>query len=132
MRRREFITLLGGAAAWPLTVRAQQPQQPRRIGVLIGTVENDAVGQSYVVALREGLRDLGWSEGTNIRFDIRWSAGEPDQARRAAAELLALAPDLIVAISGFALAAVLPTSGTIPIVFTGVVDPVGAGFVASL
>jgi putative tryptophan/tyrosine transport system substrate-binding protein len=133
MKRREFIALLGGAAAWPLTVSAQQTDRVRRVGVLMGYPENDLEGPAFFAAFREGLEKLGWVEDRNIRFDTRWATPEDAEARqRFAKELVALQPDLI-------LSAVTPTTGalleqtrTIPIVFATVSDPVGSGFVASL
>src|SRR5262249_31935664 len=133
MRRREFITLLGGAtAAWPLAARAQQPERMRRIGVLTGLAANDPEGQARVAAFLQGLEESGWSVGRNVRIDIRWSAGNADDSRKYAAELVALAPDIILASSTPAVAALLQATRTIPIVFTVVADPVGAGFVDSL
>jgi putative ABC transport system substrate-binding protein len=133
IRRREFITLLGGAAAaWPMAARAQQGERMRRIGVLINFASDDAEGQARLTAFREGLRQLGWTEGGNVRIDTRWVAGNPDRYRQYAAELLALAPDVILAISSAALASLLQATRTVPIVFTTVADPVGAGYVDSL
>jgi putative ABC transport system substrate-binding protein len=129
IRRREFIPLLGGAAAWPLAARAQG-DRVRRIGVLVGGRESDPEYQSQVTALRRGLEELGWTEGRTARIDIRWGEGNGERTRRYAAELVALAPDIIVAIASGG-AALLATR-TIPIVFTGLIDPVGAGFVTSL
>jgi ABC-type uncharacterized transport system substrate-binding protein len=133
MKRRDFITLLGSATAWPLTVSAQQTDRVRRVGVLMGYPENDLEGPAFFAAFREGLEKLGWVEDHNIRFDTRWATPEDAEARqRFAKELVALQPDLI-------LSAVTPTTGalleqtrTIPIVFATVSDPVGSGFVASL
>ena len=92
MNRRAFITLIGGAAAWPISARAQQAEQMRRIGVLIANTESDPEGQARVAALRQDLQRLGWTEGRNIRIDYRWGVGDPDRARAYAAELVALAP----------------------------------------
>ena len=132
MRRREFITLLGGAAvAWPLAVRAQQPERMRRIGVLAPTAPDDAEAQTRFAALRQGLRRFGWIEGRNLQIDARWGAGDAGAIGRAATELAALAPDVIVA-SGRAAAAILQATRTVPIVFVSVPDPVGSGFVESL
>jgi len=132
MRRREFITLLGGAAvAWPLTARAQQPERMRRIGVLAPTAPDDAEAQTRFAALRQGLQRFGWIEGRNLQIDARWGAGDAGAIGRAATELAALAPDVIVA-SGSAAAAVLQATRTVPIVFVSVPDPVGSGFVESL
>ena len=131
MRRREFITLLGGAtAAWPLGAHAQ-PERMRRIGVLMPLSANDAEGQARVAAFLQGLQELGWSVGRNVIVDSRWSTGN-DDARKYAAELVALAPDVILADTSYAVASLLQVTSTVPIVFVGVVDPVGAGYVDSL
>ena len=135
MRRREFITLLGGAAAaWPLPTRAQQPERIRRIGVLWPYTEADPDSRSRIASLRQALQDLGWTEGRNLRLDYRWgaSADNPDRIRRYAMELVALAPDVIVAGSGGIAIELKRTSRTIPIVFPTANDPVGAGLVESL
>src|SRR6516162_10288208 len=132
MKRREFITLLGGAAAWPLTARAQQPGGMRRIGVLMGSAENDSETQAWVAAFREGLQKLGWAEGRNIRIDTRWTSADPEAMQRFAQELVALQPDLILSQTTPATTALLQQTRTIPIVFAQVADPVGSGFVASL
>jgi ABC-type uncharacterized transport system substrate-binding protein len=131
-KRREVITLLGDAAvAWPLTARAQQPQM-RRIGVLMGIAESDPEGQARLEALQQGLRELGWMDGRNLRFDIRRTAGDPEQMRPFAKELVELKPDLIVAVTTPAVAALLQETRTIPIVFVQVIDPLGRGFISSL
>jgi putative ABC transport system substrate-binding protein len=131
MRRREFITLLGGAAAaWPRAARAQQDERMRRIGVLMAHAESDPEGQAFVAAFREGLQKLGWTEGRNIRIDTRWAA-EVELMQGFAKELIALRPDLILANNTPTTAAVLQQTSTIPIIFTVVADPVGSGFVAS-
>ena len=131
MRRREFITLLGSAAAaWPLAVRAQQPT--RRVGLLMSTVEDDPEGQARVRAFLEGLQELGWAYGRNVRVDIRWTAGNPADSNKYAVELVALAPDVIFASASVNVAALQRVTRTVPIVFANVIDPVGAGFVASL
>jgi ABC-type uncharacterized transport system substrate-binding protein len=134
MRRRDFITLLGGAAAsWPLAARAQQGERVRRIGVLVASAANDSENQARMAAFLQGLVQLGWSDGRNVRIDIRWATTNADDLRRHAAELAALAPDVLVAASGTStVAPLLQATRTIPIVFVVVVDPVGAGFVASL
>jgi putative ABC transport system substrate-binding protein len=132
MRRREFITLLGGAAAWPLAARAQQPGEMRRIGVLMNLSENDPEAQRLVATFREGLAQLGWTDGRNLRIDYRWSAGDIERIRRSAAELVALAPDVILAYGGSVVGPLQQVSHTVPIVFVEVIDPVGAGFVESL
>jgi putative ABC transport system substrate-binding protein len=130
VRRRQFITLLGGAAAaWPLAARAQQSP---RIGVLTPFNERDTEGRSRVSAFREALREAGWVEGRNIRIDYRWAAGDPDRIRAYTAEIVGLAPEAILANSTPVLAALRKETQTIPIVFIGVSDPVGVGFVASL
>src|SRR6516165_2002072 len=133
MRRREFITVLGGAGAWPLTARAQQSERVRRIGVLMGYPENDLEGPAFYAAFREGLEKLGWTEDRNIRIDTRWAPPEDAEARqRFAKELVALQPDLILSSVTPTTAALLQQTRTIPIVFATVSDPVGSGFVASL
>jgi len=133
MRRREFITLLGGAAtAWPLAVRAQRPERLRRIGVLISLAAHDKEAQARLAAFVQGLQELGWTDGRNVRIDTRWAAGNVDDARKYATELAALAPDVILASGGSVVAALLRATHTIPIVFTQTPDPVGAGFVESL
>src|SRR5262245_7018451 len=132
MTRRKFITLLGGAAAsWPLTARAQQRDGVRRIGVLIGVAE-DAETKAWVAIFRKRLDELGWQVGRNVDIDERWTAGDPEQNRRFAGELLAVKPDAIFAFSSVAVAALRHESGTVPIVFTAISDPVGSGFVESL
>jgi putative tryptophan/tyrosine transport system substrate-binding protein len=134
VRRREVLTLLGGAAAaWPLSARAQQADRVRRIGVLMAAAENDPERQGFVAAFREALRELGWAEGRGIRIDIRWAT--PDDAesiQRFAKELVALEPDLILSHNTPTTAALLQQTRTIPIIFATVVDPVGSGFVASV
>jgi putative ABC transport system substrate-binding protein len=132
MKRREFITLFGGAAAsWPLAARAQQGERMRRIGVLAPTAPDDAEAQTRFAALRQGLQRFGWIEGRNLQIDARWGAGDAGAIGSAATELAALAPDVIVA-SGSAAAAILQATRTVPIVFVSVPDPVGSGFVESL
>ncbi len=133
MRRREFITLLGGAAAaWPLAVRAQQPARMRRIGVLMNLAADDPEAQARLAAFAQGLQQAGWTVGQNLRVEYRWAGGNADTMRQQAGELVALSPDVIVAHSSAAVAPLLQASRTIPIVFTIVADPVGAGFVNSL
>jgi putative ABC transport system substrate-binding protein len=134
VKRREFITLIGGMAAWPLAARAQQPERMRRIGVLTGSSpETDPEFRRRFVALRQALQQLGWIEGSNIRLDYRFgSFGDSEVARRHAAELVALEPELILVSGSPNVAALQQASRTISIVFMVVVDPVGAGFVASL
>jgi putative ABC transport system substrate-binding protein len=133
MRRREFIELLGGAAAaWPLAARAQQPQAMRRIGVLVVFAETDPVARSLIAAMVQGLRDLGWAEGRNLRIDYRWNAAEHGRALALANELAASSPDLIVACGGPATAALAQATRSMPIVFVQVIDPIALGIVASL
>jgi len=133
MKRREFITLLGGAVAWPLAARAQQADRVRRIGVLDGGIAaDDPEGQACLAAFLQELQQLGWAEGRNVRIDRRWGLGNADNIRKYAAELVALEPDVIL-ISGTAtVRPLLQATHTVPIVFTTVADPVGAGFVDSL
>jgi putative tryptophan/tyrosine transport system substrate-binding protein len=131
MKRREFITLLGGAAAWPLPARAEQPEGVRRIGVLIG-VAGDAETKAWVGAFRKRLDELGWKIGGNLQIEERWTAGDPERNRRFAGELLAMKPDAIFAFSSVAVAALQQESRAVPIVFTAISDPVGSGFVESL
>jgi putative tryptophan/tyrosine transport system substrate-binding protein len=133
MRRREFITLLGGAvAAWPIAARAQQGERMARIGVLMPTATDDPLGQSRLTAFLQALAQLGWTEGRNTRIDIRWSAADADRIRRYAAELVALAPDVILAATSSSVAALQQATRALSIIFVQVADPVGAGFVASL
>ena len=132
MRRREFITLLGGAAAWPLAARAQQPERMRRIGVLLAAAADDAEFQVWVGAFLQALAQLGWTIGHNVRIDTRWATTNAADIRRHAAELAALAPDVILAPGSATVGPLLQATRTVPIVFPIVVDPVGAGFVDSL
>jgi putative ABC transport system substrate-binding protein len=132
MRRRDFIRIVGSAAAWPLGARAQQPERMRRIGVLINFAEDDPAAQVRVTAFLQALQQLGWTNARNVRIDIRWSAGDPERNRRYAAELVALTPDAILAASTVSVAALLQATRALPIVFVQVADPVGAGFIASL
>jgi ABC-type uncharacterized transport system substrate-binding protein len=133
MTRREFITLMGGAAmAWPLAARAQQAERVRRIGVLVNLPADDPQAQVRNAALLQGLQELGWTVGRNLRIDFRWDAGNADNARKFAAELLALAPDVILTPGTSALEPLLQATRVVPIVFVHVADPVGAGFVESL
>jgi putative tryptophan/tyrosine transport system substrate-binding protein len=132
MRRRDFITLLGGAAAWPLAARAQQGERMRRIGVLTNLAADDSESPVRFAAFAQGLQELGWIVGGNVRIDIRWGASDPDRSRSYAAELVALAPDVILASGTLAVTALLPATHTVPIVFANVIDPVGSGFVESL
>jgi putative tryptophan/tyrosine transport system substrate-binding protein len=133
MKRREFITLLGGAAAgWPLAARAQQPDRMRRIGVLMNVAADDPEAQARNVSFMQGLQELGWTVGRNLRIDYRWAAGDADRLRRDADELVALAPDVVLASGTSTVGPLQRTTRTVPIVFAGVADPVGAGFVDSL
>jgi ABC-type uncharacterized transport system substrate-binding protein len=132
IRRREFITLLGGAAAWPLAARAQQPDRVRRIGVLMAFAESDHGAQSWVAAFREELGKLGWMEGRNIEINTRWATADVEPMQRLAKELVAVQPDFILTSSTPATAAMLQQTRTTPIIFVWVADPVGSGFVASL
>jgi putative ABC transport system substrate-binding protein len=133
VRRREFITLLGGAAAaWPVAARAQQADRVRRVGIFMDLAEQDAEGQTRVAAFRKGLQDLGWTEGRNVKFDTRWTAGDPARMRRYAADLVGLAPEVIMNGGLPTLVAMQQETRTIPVVFAQVLDPVGAGFVESL
>jgi ABC-type uncharacterized transport system substrate-binding protein len=132
MRRREFITLLGGAAAWPLAARAQQAERMRRIGVLMNVAADDPEGQARIAAFHQGLQERGWTLGRNARIDARWGAVDADSSRRYAAELVGLAPDVILGSAAAAIGALQQTTRTVPIVFVTIVDPVGAGFVESL
>jgi len=132
MRRRDFITLIGGTAvAWPLAARAQQGERMRRIGVLVA-VADDPEGQARIAAFLQGLQQLGWADGRNLQIDTRWGAGDADRFRKYAAELVALAPDVILAAGGAVVPPLLQATRSVPIVFTQTPDPVGAGFVDSL
>ena len=133
MRRREFVTLIGGAALWPLTAQGQQPERMRRIGVLPGGGDtDDPRSQPNISAFLQALQQLGWADGRNVKIDYRWPAGDADKARKYAAELVALAPEVILAIGTPSLASLLQATRTVPIVFVAVADPVGAGYVDSL
>jgi len=132
MRRREFIAGLGSAAAWPLAARAQQPDQMRRIGVLMAFDETDPQGKARFSGFTQRLAELGWTEGRNVRMDVRWGADNVDRMRLFAKELVGLKPDVILATSTPVTAALQGETRTIPIVFENINDPVGSGFVASL
>ena len=133
MQRRQFITLLGGTvAAWPLAARAQQSQQMRRIGVLVGLAANDPQGQATIAALLQALQQLGWVDGRSARIEYRWGAGKANDMRKYAAELVNLAPDVLVATGGASVGPLLQATKTVPVVFANVPDPVGSGFVESL
>ena len=130
--RREFVTLLGGAAAWPVAARAQQPERMRRVGVLMHATSDEPESQARIVAFAQGLQEAGWSVGRNVRIETRWSTGDASRLRRDAAELVALAPDVVLAGVGATIPALLEASRTVPVVFAQGLDPVGAGFVESL
>jgi ABC-type uncharacterized transport system substrate-binding protein len=133
VKRRDFITLLSSAAAWPVVARAQQGERVRRVGVLVAAAADDPEYQARYVAFLQSLQQLGWADGRNVRIDTRWATTNSDDVRRHAAELAALAPDVLVAATGtITVAALLQATRTVPIVFVVVIDPVGAGFVASL
>jgi ABC-type uncharacterized transport system substrate-binding protein len=133
MRRREFITLLSGvAASWPLAARAQQGERMRRIGVLTPFAADDAEGHARLTAFAQGLQQLGWTVGQNIRIDYRWGDGKAETLRKYAGELVTLAPEVILASSSTTVATLLQATPTVPIVFAGVADPVSAGYVESL
>jgi putative tryptophan/tyrosine transport system substrate-binding protein len=131
VKRRDFVTLVGGAAAWPLAARAQQPERVRRIGVLMPFAKDDAEGQARVTAFLRELQRLGWTEGRNLQIEYRWETSDRD-LRRAATELAALSPDVILVTTTQATAPMQQATQTVPIVFTQVADPVSAGFVDSL
>ena len=132
LRRREFITLLGGAAAvWPILARAQQAERMRRIGVLMNTTASPEQ-QTNFTAFQQALQQLGWTDGRNVRIDIRWAEGDPRKIRKHAGELVALAPDVIVATGNAGMTPLLQATRAIPIVFNNVADPVGGGFVKSM
>jgi ABC-type uncharacterized transport system substrate-binding protein len=133
MKRREFISLLGGAAAaWPLAAWAQQPERMRRIGVLTPFPADDAEGHARLTAFAQALQQLGWTVGQNVRVDYRWGPGNAETMRKYATELVALSPDVVLAYSSAAVPPLLEASRSVPIVFAGVADPVAAGFVESL
>jgi ABC-type uncharacterized transport system substrate-binding protein len=132
MRRREFITLLGGAAGWPLAARAQHGERMRRIGVLMSTAAGDPEGQARITALLQELQQLGWTDRRNVRIDVRWTAGDVERVRNYASELATLAPDVIVTGGASYVTALQQASRTVAIVFANATDPVGGGLVASL
>jgi putative ABC transport system substrate-binding protein len=132
MRRRAFITLLGGTAAWPLAARAQRTESMRRIGMLSGLAENDRTTQAEIPALQEGLARLGWIEGRNLRIDVRFGSSDPDRIRASAAELVSLAPEAIVTDSGETTRALQQQTRSVPIVITAAGDPVGNGLVKNI
>jgi ABC-type uncharacterized transport system substrate-binding protein len=131
VRRREFIAALGGAAAWPLGVWAQPADRVPRVGVLISPAENDPEAQARVAAFRQSLQKLGWTEGSNIRVDYRWGGGDSERIKRYAAELVGLAPNVIIANGTPAVAALQQATRVVPIVFAQVMDPVGLGYIES-
>jgi putative ABC transport system substrate-binding protein len=133
MKRREFISLIGGSAAvWPLAVRAQQPERLRRIGVLIGFAESDPAVQSWLGAFRGTLAKLGWTEGSNLRIEVRWAGDDPDRMKTFAKELVDLRPDAILSVTTPVTGALIRETQTIPIVIVTVADPISSGFVANL
>jgi len=133
LKRRAFITLLGGAAAaWPLAARGQQGERVRRIGALMSVAADDPEAPARVGAFSQGLAELGWTIGRNVRIDYRWYAGDADMARKYAVELVALAPDVVLAAGTQGVTAIQQATRSVPIVFVGVADPVGAGFVNNL
>jgi putative ABC transport system substrate-binding protein len=133
IRRREFIGALGSAVgAWPLAARAQQPERKRRIGVLMNLAENDPEGQARIAAFRDGLKNLGWTEGREVQIEYRWAGGDPNRSHSYAAELVKFNPDVILAGTSMSLAMLQRETRSVPIVFAQIADPVGAGFVASL
>src|SRR5437016_3374807 len=127
MRRRKFITLLGGAAAWPLAVRAQPPDRVRRVGALISLGESDPEAQTWVASFNRRMQELGWTADRNVRIDVRWGAGIGEQTHIVATEMVATTPDVILADGIPAIMAVRRASGTIPIIFVQVPDPIGIG-----
>jgi putative ABC transport system substrate-binding protein len=132
MRRREFITLTAAAATWPLAARAQRSGRPRRVGVLMNFAAEDPAGQARLIAFVQGLQHLGWTEGRNVGVDVRWGASDGERIRKSAEELVALAPDAILAVGGPTTGPLLRATRIVPIVFVQVTDPVGAGFVENL
>jgi len=132
LKRREFITLLGGTIAWPMAARAQQSERVRHIGMLLSAMADDAVFQAWVGAFLQGLAQSGWIIGRNVRIDTRWAGAKGDDIRRHAQDLAALTPDVILAHGGSTVGPLQQASRTVPIVFVSVTDPVGAGYVESL
>src|SRR5262245_54404451 len=132
MRRRKFITLLGGAAAWPLAVHAQQPERPRRVGVLMNVAADDPLSTLRVSAFAQAMQELGWTVGRNLRIDYRWGQADPDRLRKDAAELVTLGPEVIVSNAHASTTALQQATRSLPIVFVNQMDPVGAGLVESL
>ena len=132
MKRREFIAGLGGVAAWPVVARAQQPERMRRVGVLMPGTADDAEYQARMAAFLQRLQQLGWTDGRNVQIDTRWAAGDANLIRKYVTELVALAPDVILAPGSTTVGPLLQATPTVPIVFATLLDPVGAGFVDSL
>jgi putative ABC transport system substrate-binding protein len=132
MRRRDFVTYLGGAATWPLAARAQQREQMRRIGMLMPLAVDDPLSHARTAAFAQQLQQMGWIDGRNVRLEYRWGAGDAERIRRDAAELVALAPDVILATGSATMGLLVQATRTVPVVFVIVPDPVGAGFVDSL
>jgi putative ABC transport system substrate-binding protein len=132
VKRRRFITLLGGAAVWPLAARAQQTNAMRRIGVLMPHIQDNPVGEARIAALTEGLKQLGWTVGGNVKLDVRWAGPFADDIRKVAFELAAAVPDVILANGSVTVGPLLQATRTVPIVFVIVPDPVGGGFVDNL
>src|SRR5258706_5059035 len=132
MRRRQFLGVLGGAAAWPLVADAQERERVRRIGVLMNFAADDPESQRRITAFAQGLQQSGWTDGNSVRVETCWATGDAERFRKAAAELLAFAPDVIVASGSTSLSPLLQATRTVPLVFVNAADPVGAGFVESL
>jgi putative tryptophan/tyrosine transport system substrate-binding protein len=132
VRRREFIAGIAGAMVLPIAAGAQQPERMRRIGVLLGYPATDTTGQAYLAAFIEGLRQAGWTEGRNLRIDLRWNPGEASLAQTYAAQLIRLMPDVILVSNTLNLAAIRQATSTVPVVFTNIVDPVAQGIVANV
>jgi putative tryptophan/tyrosine transport system substrate-binding protein len=132
VKRREFIAGLGGAAAWPTVARAQQPERIRRVGVLVNAAADDAEYQARFGAFLQGLQQAGWTIGRNVRIDTRWAGANAADIHRHAMEFAALSPDVILATGSLAVGALKQATATVPIVFVGIIDPVGVGFIDSL
>src|SRR5262245_34961508 len=133
MRRREFITLIGGAAAWPLAARAQQGERVRRVGVVTGgSTPDDSDVEANIAAFRQGLQQSGWIDGRNVRIDYRWGTGDLERTRKNVEDIIALAPDVVLVSGNAGFGALLQATRSVPIVFVNVADPVGSGFVESL
>ena len=132
IRRREFITLLSGAAAWPLAAKAQQAGRMHRIGVLLPSAANDPESMSRVTAFLQGLQELGWTDGRNVRIEFRWGAGDAEQYGKIASDLIALAPDVVLTLGTLSVKALQRATRTVPIIFAQTTDPVGGGLVESL